>query len=206
MDENEMFRRSIYQANYEINQTITQIEHEQGELVEVGIGIFLNAESDGAEEDFTEEIANTIVAGVGLPTAATRISVVMLPFAHGDTAMADMFERMEREEASLRNRQLLETILMYATIALLGVMVLLLGRTLIRAIKPPPEPEPVLVAAGPDGIDFLIGDDDEFGIDEPGLEEIDLQSKSAGLEQIERFIDKDSASVAQLLRNWLTDE
>jgi len=41
---------------------------------------------------------------------------------------------------------------------------------------------------------------------ESELEEIEINQKSAGLEQIERFIDKDAASVAQLLRNWLSEE
>ena len=54
-------------------------------------------------------------------------------------------------------------------------------------------------------IDYRI-DSDEDDEDDIPLEEIDLNQKSAGLEQIERFIDKDAAAVAQLLRNWLSDE
>jgi flagellar biosynthesis/type III secretory pathway M-ring protein FliF/YscJ len=37
-------------------------------------------------------------------------------------------------------------------------------------------------------------------------DEVELSTKSVGLEQIERFIDKDAGAVAQLLRNWLTDD
>jgi len=88
-------------------------------------------------------------------------------------------------------------------ILLLGVMVMMLVRTVIRAVKPPPEPEPVLAAVGPDGIDFLVDDESS---ELKAFEDIDLHAKSQVLEQIERFIDKDSASVAQLLKNWVSDE
>jgi len=204
LDENDVYRRTIISNNYDINQTITQIEHAAGTISELTIGIFINALAEGAGEDFTAEIAETIATTLGISTG--RISVRMIPFSHVDTSLEEMFERQRQEEIAARNRELFNTILMYATIILLGVMVMLLGRSIVRAVTPPPEPEPMLIAAGPDGIDFIIDDDTEIGDRESALEEIDLHSKSPGLEQIERFIDKDSASVAQLLRNWLSDE
>jgi len=109
---------------------------------------------------------------------------------------------MEAQEAAARTQRLIEQIIMYAIILLLGIMFMLLVRSIFTAIKPPPEPEPLLVADGP-GVDFLIDGEEPEDVE---YEDVDLQTKSAGLEQIERFIDKDSNSVAQLLRNWLSDE
>ena len=51
------------------------------------------------------------------------------------------------------------------------------------------------LAAGGEGL--------ESGEAAPDITE---RAKSADSEQIERFVDKDPAAVAQLLRNWLTDE
>jgi flagellar biosynthesis/type III secretory pathway M-ring protein FliF/YscJ len=64
----------------------------------------------------------------------------------------------------------------------------------------------VLIAAGPDGIDILLDDDEEKELDAREYEDVSLTTKSPGLEQIEKFIDKDAVSVAQLLRNWLSDD
>jgi flagellar biosynthesis/type III secretory pathway M-ring protein FliF/YscJ len=66
----------------------------------------------------------------------------------------------------------------------------------------------MLVAAGADGIDYLIGDDDDLAEQaaQVEFEDIEINTKSPGLEQVEKFIDRDPGSVAQLLRNWLSDE
>jgi flagellar M-ring protein FliF len=195
------YARAVLSNNYEINQTTTLIEHERGSIEYLSISVLINSLTEGVEADFSDEVADLVAKGIGV--APGNIAVHLIPFAYEDTTLADMYAQMAEEEAARRNRELFETILMYVVILLLGVMVLLLGRSIIRAVRPPPEPDAVLVAAGPGGFDILL--DDEPG-DEKDIEDIELQSKSTGLEQIERFIDKDSASVAQLLRNWLSDE
>jgi len=203
IDERDDYRRAVIGKNYEINETRRMIEHEQGFVKELSIAVLINSETEGVEQDYSEEVRDLVAKAIGV--APGNISVQQIPFAYEDTSVADMYARWEEQEAARRSRELFEMILMYAVILLLGVMVVLLVRTIVKAVKPPPEPEPVLAAVGPDGVDFLVGDEiDELA--EQELEELDLHSKSAGLEQIERFIDKDSASVAQLLRNWLSDE
>jgi len=212
IDERDHYRRAMISKNMEINELRQVIEHEQGTIRSLSIAVLLNSEAEGVTEDYSEQVADLVAKAIGV--TPSNISVQLLPFTYIDTTMADMYTRWEELEAQRRRDQLLETILMYAVIALLVVMLFLLGRTIIKAVKPPPEPEPVLLAAGPESIDFMIGDDDYYGAeeeemapDEQTLEEIDLVGqKSAGLEQIERFIEKDAAAVAQLLRNWLSDE
>ena len=202
LDDLDEYRRAVIAKNYDINETRRRIEHEQGVIEELSISVIINSEIEGVDQDYTEELRDSISKAIGV--SLSNISIQTLPFAFIDTSLAEAYERWEQDEAARRNRELFETIMMYAVILLLGIMVMMLIRTIIKALKPPPEPEPVLAAAvGPDGIDFLI-DDDDTG--EPEYEDVDLNTKSPGLEQIERFIDKDSASVAQLLRNWLSDE
>jgi len=202
LDEADVYRRGIDQHNYEINQTITQIQRQEGVLEYLSIAVNINSEIENVEDDFTDEVIDLVSKAVG--AAPNNISVQLLPFAHPDTTWEDAQAAQDAIEREARNRWLFETILMYSVIALLVVMVMLLARTIVKAVKPPPEPEPVLIAAGPDGIDMLVGEDDDDETKE--YEEVELHTKSPGLEQIERFIDKDSASVAQLLRNWLSDE
>jgi flagellar M-ring protein FliF len=202
LDDRDLYREAIMSNNYEINQAITQIQQQEGVLEHLSIGININSEIEGIEEDFTEQVIDLVSKAIGASVA--NISVQFLPFNFEDTTMQDLLAETAALEQAARNRQLLETIMTYAVIVLLGVMVMLLVRSVVRAVKPPPEPEPVLAAAGPDGIDLLI-EDDELS-DEKEYEDVSLTAKSPGLEQIERFIDKDAVSVAQLLRNWLSDE
>jgi flagellar M-ring protein FliF len=200
LDENDFYRRAVIGRNYEINETRTMIERERGVVEELSIAVLINSEIEGVDQDFTDEVTDLVAKAIGV--APANISVQLVPFAYEDTTLADMYAQWEEQEAARRNRELFETILMYTVILLLGVMVVLLVRSIIKAVQPPPEPEPLFAAAGPDAIDFLVDDEPE----ELEFEDVDLTSKSAGLEQIERFIDKDSASVAQLLRNWLSDD
>jgi len=200
-DDRDEYLRNAIGRNWEINETRTLIEHEQGTIEYLSIAVNINDEIEGVEGDYTLEVSDLVAKAIGV--APGNISVQHIPFNFIDTRMADIYEAWEAEEAARRNRELLETILMYVVILLLGVMVMMLVRTVVKAVKPPPEPEPVLAAMGADGIDFIVGDEDS---DAKEYEDIDLHAKSAGLEQIERFIDKDSASVAQLLKNWLSDE
>ena len=203
MEDLDMYMRALDIMNYEINQTITDIQQQEYVIEHLSIAVNINRNTEGLDEDFTAEITDLVSKGVGVPAA--NVAVYFLPFLHEDTSLQDAYAKMQEFERQERNRQLFNTILNAAVILLLGVMAMMLGRTIVKAVKPPPEPEPILAAVGPDGIDLLLGDDYEAD-DTKEYEEMELHTKSAGLEQIERFIEKDSAAVAQLLRNWLSDE
>jgi len=202
LGENDIYVRNVISRNVEINETRTMIEYAQGTIEELSIAVNINSETEGIDEDFTAQVTNLVanVTGVG----QGNITVELLPFRHIDTTVEDMLARMEEERAAERTRELIDTIIMYAVILALGIMVLLLIRTIFKALRPIPEPEPELALATGPGIDYIVDDEEENAQRE--LEEVELVTKSPGLEQIERFIDKDSASVAQLLRNWLSDE
>ena len=197
------YARRVLSRNMEINETRTMIEHEEGAIEFLSIAVNINSETEGIDQDFTEEVTDLVSKAIGVSPG--NVSVQYLPFVHPDTTFQDMMTAMDEAEAAARTQRLIEQIIMYAVILTLGIMIILLARTIFRTVKPPPEPEPLLAAEGPGLIDFMVGDD-EAGADEVEYEDVDLQTKSAGLEQIERFIDKDAASVAQLLRNWLSDE
>jgi len=202
-DDQDMWMRHVETMNYEINETRRVIEHEYGVIRDLGISVVINRDlegREGEEYDFSTEVADLITMAIGVPLANVRVQ--LLPF-FVDPEIAAAQERMEELAAAQRTRDMVEMIIMYAVIVLLGVMVFLLGRTIVKALNPEPEPEPMLAAAGMDGIDYLISDETEAAVE---YEDVDLTAKSAGLEQVERFIDKDAASVAQLLRNWLSDE
>jgi len=199
LGDGELYERNVKERNYEINQTTEVIERAQGTIESLYIAVTIN--ENALEEDYTDQVLNLLTRGFGVATA--NVAVERLPFEFIDDSAermkADMEARAERE----RQQQLIRTIIMWAVILLLGIMFLMLVRTIVRAVKPPPEPEPLIVGAG---IDYMA-DDEGYDLDEEDdFEEVELQTKSTGLEQIERFIDKDPGAVAQLLRNWLSED
>ncbi|MCL2226416.1 MAG: hypothetical protein FWB97_02160 [Oscillospiraceae bacterium] len=201
LGDGELYERRMRERNYEINQTITLIEQAQGELEFVSIAVLINAEA--IEGDFSAEVADLVSTGKGIPVA--NVTVQHIPFSYVDTTLADMYAAWEAFQAQQRMRELVELIIQWSVILLLGILLLLLVRTIFTSTRPVPEPETVLVGAG--GVNYLADDEDEIDADAMALDEVELQqTKLAGLEQIERFIDKDPAAVAQLLRNWLSDE
>jgi len=201
VDERTEYWRHLVQRNYEFNETRTAIDVAQGKIEEISIAVSINSDVEGIDQDYTAELSDLISKAIGV--SPSNIAIQYLPFNFYDTTWADMLATREAEAAQARMDRLIEQILMYGTILLLAIMVILFVRATLKTFRPPPEPEEILVAAGPGGMDIIIGDED---IGDKEFEEVDIKTKSPGLEQIERFIDKDAAIVAQLLRNWLSDE
>ena len=151
----------------------------------------------------TEEIINLISMGVDIPP--DRVVVESLPFAV-DTTWEDEIAAWEAYDTTVRQQDLIRTIIIGGVALAIAVLLFLLGLSIIRAVKPPP------VLAEGARIDLLADgdlDDEAFlaaEVEARKRAEIDLQAKQPELDSIEGFIEKDPAAVAQLLRNWLTDE
>jgi len=199
--EDGLWWKHLEEMNNEINETRQRIEHERGNISYLSIGVNINR--DVFEELFPAEIKELIATTFGI--SQNNVHVSYMPFFDTTEEYAEQVRRWEEYEAQQRQERMIELIIQWSVILLLGIFFLMFVRKIFVTIKPPPEPEPVLAGAGTVGIDYIVDDDDDED-EEPVYEEIDLQQKSAGLEQIERFIDKDSAAVAQLLRNWISDE
>jgi flagellar M-ring protein FliF len=202
LEDGELYERRISERNYELNQLVTTISHAQGRVESVSIAVLVNA--NAIDGDFSEEVSELVTFGFGIP--ASNVTVQSVPFSYIDTTFEAMFADMEAVRQQERTRELIALIIQWAVILLLGILVILLIRTIFKTLNPPAEPEPIMVS-GSMGIDYIADDDDDISmIESIEYEEVDLQTKLPGLEQIERFIDKDPAAVAQLLRNWLSDE
>ena len=203
LGENELYRKVVQERNYELNEMLRTIEYAEGTIESLTVGILINSEAH--EEDMSEEIINLVAMGVDIPPE--RVVVESLPFAL-DTTYEDQMAAWEAQEAALRQQELIRMGIIAAVILAIGVLFFILGRNILYAVKPPPEPVP---AEGPE-IDMLVdGELDPEALLAAELEaqrlaDIDLQAKQKELESIESFIEKDPAAVAQLLRNWITED
>ncbi|MCL2046250.1 MAG: flagellar M-ring protein FliF [Oscillospiraceae bacterium] len=195
LEDGDEYRRAVREYNYEINETRSIIEHEQGTIEKLSIAISIN--DLAVEDNYATQVRNLVASGLGI--APDNIAVEQIEFKYQGMTIEDIMREQEEEEARLRRRETLEMILKYSLIAILILSILLLARMILKTLRPEPEfVDPLLEGAG--GVDYLADDEDPYFVD------MELNTKSSALEQIERFIDKDPSAVAQLLRNWLTDE
>jgi len=196
LEDGDLYQRRISERNYEINQTTEVIEKAQGSIEFLSIAITINENS--VADDYTEQVTNLVTRGLGV--SPTNVAVEYMPFEYIDTSDEDMRAALAAMEEARKRQELIQLIIKWSVILLLGVMVILLLRTIFKKPEPEEELEPLLAGAG---IDYMADGDIT---DVTQYDDVDLHKKSSGLEQIERFIDKDPAAVAQLLRNWLSDE
>ena len=195
LEDGDEYRRAVREYNYEINETRRIIEHEQGKVEKVSIAISIN--DAAVEDDYTTEVKSLVAKGLGI--APDNIAVEQIEFKYQGMTIEDIQRQQDEEDARQRRMQMLDSILRYSVLAILIIAIYLLARMIIKILRPEPEyADPILEGAG--GIDYLADEEDPYYTD------VELNTKSSALEQIERFIDKDASAVAQLLRNWLTDE
>ena len=201
-EDGELFRKALIEKNYEINETLRIIEREEGKVDFLSITVLLNSDAVVLVDDYTEEaVIRMVQTGLGISPA--NITVATMSFAE-DTSMQDAFDAWTAHDEEMRQRELIQTIIMWSVILLLGILLFSLIRTIIKGAQP--QPEPVLADAV--GVDYIVDDDDDLLAELATIEreEIELQKKQSELEDIEKFIDKDPGAVAQLLRNWLMDD
>ena len=188
-------------VNYELNQTQTQIEKAQGRIEDLSVAVLLN--SDVYNEDYSESVKQLVAKAIGVDEA--MISIVSMPFqtAGDESGITGVFA----EQASLMDKQNSKDVIIAAIIALTVIVILIFVFRFIRyAFDNSPRSRRTAIAQG--GYAVEIPPDGQITVSDRsrGATELAKRTKSSDAEQIEKFVDKDPAAVAQLLRNWLTDE
>ena len=205
LEDGDLYKRAVIEKNNEINETRTRIKYEQGSIERVTIAVAINSER--IYSDYTDQVVHIVAKGLGI--AEGDVAVEYLPFIYEGIDFEQLQAEWDEIQAQERKKEMLQTIIMWAVILLLGLALISFLKSIVRAVKGPAELEEYEPAEGEEGyegdyIDYIIDDDiSELAMEQ---EEVALQTKSTSLEQIEKFIDRDPAAVAQLLRNWLTDD
>ena len=205
LDDGEEYRRAVIEKNYEINETRETINHEQGKIVELGMAILID--SDSVAGDYATEVTNLVSKGLGI--SKDNIAVEYVPFSDHGVSLDEIQAEMEAYEAQVRRREMLQMVIMWAVILLLGLAFISLIKSIVRSLRAPIEYEEPMLIDG--SVDYIVDDNDDDDIyddidEKIQPEEFELNKKSTSLEQIERLIDQNPDAVAQLLRNWLTDD
>ena len=207
LQDGELYNKVLREFNYDMNRLTTQIDKAKGTIKTLSVAIAIDDKAAAGE--YSEEVRDLVAKAIGVEDG--NISVQRVPFIEHEQA-EDM---SGASYAKLVNqREILGKIIMWGVILLLGLAVISLIKLIVKSIMVVSQPQ-VALAGGMGGIDYLADDDDDgegdgdtrarFG-DPDEYPEIELRGKPGNVEQLEKFIDKDPRAVAQLLRNWLSEE
>lgn len=185
------YKNTQEEINYGYDEMLRETEKATGKLIprESGIAISLwygNIVTDDSKlgDDFLNEIKTAASIATGIP--ATNISVNKLKLAQPEVKQISTAERI---------RELLED---YGFFAMMLILIIALLIAVIPHTKEQPEGVPeIAVISGPK---FVVPEQDE------SIPEIDIEERSEIKKQIEKFAKQKPDSVAQLLRNWLSEE
>ncbi len=183
------------EANYELNQTKTQIEEAKGKIEDLSVSVVINSND---AEDYTSEVAALVATAIGV--SEDRITVQMLPFLEA-SENEEMQSAMELQQEMLSSAQSAATMRL-VIVAVTGLVVLLILFMIIRMFR--------RSAVTPEGVEYLadeviipgampVQSDTEMNLD-------NLDSDDNKMSILEDYINKNPESVANLLRNWLNEE
>ena len=189
--EDAVYSKVTKEMNLEVNQTKSLIESAQGQIKELSVAVILNSSLE--LDDYTENVKDLVAKAVGVDTA--NISVERLPFQNeGQSEVADTFSQQQELLNSAQTGSLMRVIVI--ALAVIAVVFLII-RTLRSILKPKAAPQ------AKSGEAFVVGD---AGVTTVKIDPETLNPAQMNKKEIEEYIEKNAESVAQLLRNWLTDE
>lgn len=153
----------------------------QGALKDMTYDEFKAANSDEVKTDVDQDLYTMVSNATGISEDKISIVAYEVPF-------------FQEDDTSGR------TITDYLMMGLIALVLGVLGFVVFRSIKKVPVP----VQESELSVENLLASTKEQ-VAEP-VEDFDLNSKSEVRLMIEKFVDENPESVAQLLRNWLNDE
>ncbi len=180
------------ETNLEVNQTKSRIEGAQGQIKELSVAIILNSTLD--LEDYSGNVKDLVAKAVGVEPA--NITVERLPFKDAEGTGGGRLSRSRRLLSAAQTGTLIRVIV----IALAAVVIAFF---IIRALRSLASTRRAAAVAAEAGTEFVV--DDSGGIAVQLDAEAPTQAQ-LNKKEIEEYIEKNAESVAQLLRNWLTDD
>lgn len=194
LEDGELYEKQILETNYELNRTTTQMKKNGYAVENLSVAIVLD--SQAVADDYTQAVASLVAMAIGVDPE--YISVQRLPFQNTSESIEAVLAAQEEFMKSMQIREYIEKAVTWVLVIILVVVFLLLVRSIVRSARRP-------VAEGVGGaVDYLASED---LLKQAGLDvDIDLSAKPENVLNLEKLIDRDAGAVAQLLRNWITDD
>ncbi len=127
-DSSALYYNISREANYEINETKTQIEQAKGQIEELSVSVIISSEE---AEDYSQDVVSLIATAIGVDQQ--RITVAMLPFVPVQESQ-EFTQAMLMQQEIMTNIQGVET-LRLVIIAAASLIVLIFLFAIIRMFK-----------------------------------------------------------------------
>ena len=183
-------------TNYSYDETIKDQEKATGKMISQESGLAISlwygkkvADDTNLDEAFINGIIQTASTATGIP--ASNIAVNKLKLAPEDIVEKTLNDTI---------RQLISDYGFFALMLLLIIGMLIMAIPKRKKEEQPEFGQTMAAAAGPGGPKFVVPDHGD------PIPEIELEERSEIKKQIDKFVRQKPDSVAQLLRNWLSDE
>lgn len=207
--EDSVYNKVSRETNLELNETRTNIENAQGRIRDLSVAVVID--SSEMEDDYRENVRSLVANAIGV--ASDRVSVEMLPFLKLDNASEDQnivnAFNDQKDMLDIASRASTARLLIMVGAAVLSFVILIVAMLSLRK-----KSEPVYEAEVGSMFDYTSGEDvfpesisDLLSQQAPpgAISEIkDVQD--ANLSQLGDYVERRPEAVAQLLRNWLSDE
>ena len=207
-DDDSIYSKVSRETNLELNETRTQIDNAQGQVLDLSVGVVINATD--MEDDYSENVQNLVANAIGVEL--NKVSVEMIPFFQLGTDEEPNIEEAFNSQKEIMSQAASAATMRTLIIAGTVVLVFLIGIAAIAALRKKPAPVMYAVNEDPGAIvDLQAGDEDILPIAEeaqdPVVEVPEIPEKEdTTLSSLEKYIDKSPDAVVQLLRNWLSDD
>lgn len=193
--DNGSYTKSQESRKYEYNETMTESEKATGKLIpdqsSMAISLWYGMKvktDEGLTDEFINQVKQAASTATGIPV--NNISVNKYKLAQPEVVKKPLNDQIKQ----------------YLTDYGFFLIMLILIISLMMAVRPKKRavseevPEFAAAAAATGGPRFLVPEPAEQ------IPEIDLEERSEIKKQIEKFVKQKPDAVAQLLRNWLSDE
>nr|WP_268873170.1 flagellar basal-body MS-ring/collar protein FliF [Christensenella intestinihominis] len=197
------YYNTVTEVNAEVNEINQQIEEAQGDISDLSATLIING--DDSLTDLLPEVRQQIATAIGVPE--DKITVSAMPFEE-NTLYAQAMEEQAKEMEAQRTSDMIKNVVVPLAI-IAGIMVMLL--IILREIKKKRESdlEQERMANWTEmqqqeqeeqpSVDVVA--DEELNVEEL------LQEKNDNMvSQVRQLVDRDPDAIAQLLRNWLSDD
>lgn len=194
IDPDAVYTQISREANYEINETRTQIEKQKGSIQDLSVSVVID--SVAYDEQYLEPVRNLVKNAINAPDSHISVEMVPLKEVVETDEYAEIREREEEIRQAEASAKLWRTIIIAAAVLIaVGIIAFILYRMFVK--------KPNADYIDEDGFDIMLGDDEPMSV-EDGIAL--LERDDSNLTLLENYIEKSPEQVAQLLRNWLSDE
>ncbi len=175
-------------TNYQVNQVKEQLEKAQGQIKDLSVSVVID--NNKMTTETMENVREIVASAVGIDP--TRVVVQSMEFNGNKQLQEQLEEAFDSQHKSPSLPGVIQKLLLYGGMGLLGILMVILVRAMTRRRKVE---------------EVSVGFDLESIPSVDIIPDIEINDSEASIQsKVEKFTQQQPEVVAQLLRTWLNEE